>query len=572
MDFLPLILLLTLLPILVLSVFVLFAIRRARQSQRSLIRHEVELKRRMYELAVMKEVEERIGYSLDVPKIVSIITGSLRKLLPYSTVTSLLINETGKATFKCEIEESVGADFVAAVKEQMLSELARLTKVEAGRWRVEETVTGAVLSPDGPLKPLSAFNLPLDIGGKTVGLINVASAQSGVYGAEETNLLTRITQQASQALAKLQGVLATEKGKVVSLIASMAEGVIMTDRDTKLVVINPAAKAMLRITQDEVTIFDVVGSLTGKFDLRTRLEESIKSRKPLTQDELYLADKVLQVLVSPVKDGEDKILGSVVLFHDVTNEKRLERLRQDFTAMMVHELRAPLTAMKGTADTILRHPKELAGEKLGVSVRLIYDSSTQMLKLVGDLLDVAKIEAGKFEIIEETADLRPLLQEVLESFRPLAQSKGLTLEAVIDDDLPSTVDFDKMRISQVLNNLLANAFKFTVAGGIKLMAQVQGSEVVVSVRDSGEGIPHQDLPDLFNKFKQLETSRGGAGTGLGLVISKGIVESHGGRIWVGSELGQGSTFYFSLPLRSSTPVVSRGATSPGRFTRGGRSL
>lgn len=563
------------LPIFVLSVFVLFAVRSSRDSQKRLVHRELELSRKMYELAILKEVGERIGYSLDVEKIIDIITGSLRKLFPYSTSSFMLIAEDNKVIFKCDVEESINSEFVNDVKNRMLAALSALTEVDFSKSPIEEVVTGTILDEDNKLPVSSFFNIPLVIKERVVGLINITSIKGGLYKEEEMTILYRITKQASDAVSKLQIVLETEKGKVVSMVSSMADGVIMTDKDTHLVVINPAAKEMLNIQKEEVTIFDVIDSLTGKFDLRTRIEESIKKEKLLIHDELYIADKVLQVLVSPVKDREEKTLGSVVIFHDITNEKQLERLRQDFTAMMVHELRAPLTAMNGTSDTILRHLSELSAEKLTGSVRLLHESSSQMIKLVNDLLDVAKIEAGKFEVIEESANLREVVTEAARVFDSLVSAKGLSLETKVAADVPAVLYFDRLRVSQVLNNLLSNALKFTNVGGITIEVKVSDSEVVVSVIDTGEGVSPEEIPTLFSKFKQLSKSERGMGTGLGLVISKGIVESHGGRIGVESRAGKGSVFYFTLPINESTSptkVSTAVSKNNGRFNRAGKAL
>lgn len=562
---------LSFLPIFVLSLFVLFAIRRTRESEKRLIRRDLELSRKMYELAVLKEVGERIGYSLDVGKIIDIITGSLRKLFPYTTASSAVISD-GKVVFKCDVEESVNRGFINSVKEKIFSALAALG-VGLDGVGVDEVLTGTIL--DDEIKPgiLSYFNIPLVINGKIVGIINIASTKNGIYKEEETSLLYRITKHSADAVSRLYLVLETEKGKVVSLVSSMADGVIMTDKDTRLVVINPAAKRMLNIEKETATIFDVIESLTGKFDLRTRIEESMRLEKLLIHDELYIADKVLQLLVSPVKDNAGKTLGSVVIFHDITNEKQLERLREDFTAMMVHELRAPLTALRGTSDTMMRHLKELTPEKIENSLRLLRDSSTQMLGLVNDLLDVAKIEAGKFEVAAEPANLNQVITDVVTSFKSLALEKGIDLETEISPSLPEAVYFDRFRISQVLNNLLSNALKFTNVGKITVSAKREGDgKILVAVADTGEGIPQEQLSSLFNKFKQLEVTSGRSfGTGLGLVISRGIIESHGGRFWVDSKVGQGSTFYFNLPV-SMAALESGSKSQKNRFFKGGKML
>ena len=174
---------LSFLPISVLSVFVLFSIRRSRESQRRLVHREQELSRKMYELAILKEVGERIGYSLDVEKIIDIITGSLRKLFPYSTSSSMLISEDNKVIFKCDLEESVSSEFVNGVKGKMLAALSALTGNDftSSKAKIEEVVTGTIIDEENESPNTSFFNIPLVINEKVVGIINITSTKGGLY-------------------------------------------------------------------------------------------------------------------------------------------------------------------------------------------------------------------------------------------------------------------------------------------------------------------------------------------------------------------------------------------------------
>src|SRR3989338_3357799 len=181
------ILLISWLPILVLSVFVLFAIRHARLTQRSLIRRDIELNRKMYELAILKEVGERIGYSLDVAKITDIITGSLRQLFTYSTSASMLLIEEKRIVFKCDVEQSVGRGFVSDVRGRMLAALSALTETNFARWKIEEIVAGAIVDDDNKMPVASFFNIPLVINKEVAGLINISSTEAGLYKEEEMN-------------------------------------------------------------------------------------------------------------------------------------------------------------------------------------------------------------------------------------------------------------------------------------------------------------------------------------------------------------------------------------------------
>jgi signal transduction histidine kinase len=288
--------------------------------------------------------------------------------------------------------------------------------------------------------------------------------------------------------------------------------------------------------------------------------------------------RFLQILISPVKDETKSYLGAVVLFHDITKEKELEKMREDFTSMMVHELRSPLTGIKSIAGLLTNDKVKGDNQKFEQFVRLISTNSQDMLELVNDLLDVAKLESGKFQLLKKVGDIGAVIQTRVDSFKTLAEQGTITLTAKIDPKTPKTLEFDEHKIVQVFNNFISNAIKFTRTGGTIVVAAFVLSEnkdlaqevveqklvwpgihrgvqftqpvLVVAVTDSGLGIPPAQIQMLFNKFVQLENAAKSEkkGSGLGLVISKGIIEAHQGKIGVFSEEGEGSTFYFTLPI------------------------
>lgn len=520
-----------------------------RQASQSL-----ELQQKVYQAQVLKEINERIGYSLDTGKIVDIITSSLGNLLEYDTVSYMVLEESGKVIFKCHVENTVNHEFVEQVKEKMLLSYSAILNREIKPSVVDESVTGNILDDNLKAEVESFFNLPVVISEKLVGIINVASVEKGRFGEGQASILYTITNQAAMAVSKLQAVLESEKGKLAAIIYSLADGVVMVNTNNQLLVSNPAIKKILGLEQDKaLTMFDVVDGLAGKVDIRTKIEQSLAEDKPIFVHEVILKDKALELTISPVKNSQGEKLGSSVVFHDITTEKSLDKLRQDFTAMMVHELRAPLTAVRWSSESLLKNLSVANGAdqaKVKDTVVTIETASNNMLELVNDLLDVAKLEAGKFELNVQEYDLVGLIQEQAKVFRPQAEQKHLTLNVTSPEKY--LLKFDRVRIGQVLGNLISNAIKYTDSGQVEvnLAANAEKKEAVVSVKDSGIGVAREDLSQLFSKFKQLKSAdRSRKGTGLGLVVSKGIVEAHGGRIWAesaGESLG--STFYFSLPI------------------------
>lgn len=506
-----------------------------------------EDERRLYELAVVKEVSDRIGYSLDTAKIIEIITGSLGQLFPYSTVASLY-KQKEKIVFKCHLAESVGREFIKTVKEKMCSSLAALTGDIINQQEIDEGLTGLLVNENSDLIAQSFFNVPLVINEKVAGLINVASVQAGLYKEEEMTALYRITGHASEAVAKLENLLESEKGKITALLYSLSDGVIMTDRNNLLYVINPAAKRMLGLSVAP-TLYEIFKATASIIDLEKTLRQPAEENRALVGKEFLLRDQWLSLEVLPVKNIKDELLGTVVSLRDISTQKELEKIREEFTSMMVHELRAPLGIIRNTMAYLKERDKALKEKQKTVLLESAEQSAENLLKLVNDLLDNAKISAGKFQISKVSQDLKVVVEKVVQDFAGIAKEKNIKIETKLEKAILS---IDAGRIEQVMTNLISNAIKFSKDGGTILIKSQANSkqqrEILVTVEDEGIGIPKEKIGELFSKFQQVNLpKRSGEGTGLGLAICKGIVEAHGGKIWIESEEGKGTTVSFTLP-------------------------
>lgn len=514
-----------------------------------------ELQQKIYQIQVLKEIGERIGYSLDTNKIVEIITSSLGSLLEYDTVSYMVLqDQEEQLVFKCHVNNSVTHAFLDEVREKMLLSISAILNRDFKSELVDESVTGNILDDNLKVSLKSYFNLPVVIGEKLVGLINVGSQVSGQYGDAQASILYSITNQAATAVSKLQAVLESEKGKLVAVINSMTDGVVMVDMHNQVLVSNPAVRSLLEIAGgQDTTMYDVVDALAGKVDVRTKIDQAIDTKSPIVISGVQLRDHMVELTITPVRSQQGDQLGAAVVFHDVTTEKDLEKLRQDFTAMMVHELRAPLTAVRWSSESLGKlavpgavvEPKKIEETALTISA-----ASRNMLELVNDLLDVAKIEAGKFDLNLQEYDIVAIIKEQLLTFKALAEQKRLQLSDTLPDKF--VLKCDKVRISQALENLLSNAIKYTDSGQVMVTLAIdqQNKKATVAVKDSGVGVSREDISQLFSKFRQLKnTDNARKGTGLGLVVSKGIVEAHGGQIWAESAGdNMGTTFYFTLPL------------------------
>lgn len=240
----------------------------------------------------------------------------------------------------------------------------------------------------------------------------------------------------------------------------------------------------------------------------------------------------------------------------IENERvRINEQRDDYVAMMVHELRSPLSVIKGSADLVIKEEAALSADQKYTLLSQIFESASDLLAIVNDILDVSKIESGRFEIKKTQGSLNRVLKGEVDYYTALAHEHELNFESALDDKIPE-FKFDEDRLKHVLNNLLSNAIKFTPKGGKIIVSSflTNDSTALVSVSDTGKGVPDFMKNKLFNKFVQMENrmSSDEKGTGLGLVIAKGIVEAHGGQIWVEDNTPQGAKFMFTVPFENGS--------------------
>jgi two-component system phosphate regulon sensor histidine kinase PhoR len=273
--------------------------------------------------------------------------------------------------------------------------------------------------------------------------------------------------------------------------------------------------------------------------------------------------------VAAVRAGETS--GAVVVLHDITELRKLERVRRDFVANVSHEFRTPLTAIQGFAETLLAGAMNDPQNRERF-LEIIVEHSRRLARLTEDLLMLSKMDADRLELEIRRVSVAQLIESCMETSRHRAAEKEIEISVKPFNGLPDVAG-DRRRLAEVLQNLLDNATQYTLSRGrIVVSAEVRGTEVVFTVADTGIGIPTADQPRIFERFYRVDAarSREAGGTGLGLSIAKHIVEVHGGRIWVESEVGRGSRFHFSVPIygpeRATRPTPA--GTAPRATGRG----
>jgi len=362
---------------------------------------------------------------------------------------------------------------------------------------------------------------------------------------DEIGELATAFNQMGRQLKFNMNALSQEKEQLTSILSSMADGVITFNRDGTILITNPPAEMFLRYWYYEQGIgsenTDAVPSeVMELFQLAVNTEKE-------QVGEISAQGRTWVIIVSPLYNKRF-IRGAVAVVRDMTEERKLDKLREDFIANVSHELRTPISMLQGYSEAIVDDIAQTDEEKKEMA-KVIYDESLRMGRLVNELLDLARMEAGHILLTVESIEIEPYLNRVIGKFHGLAKEKGIDLLVEIDTN-ESVFRFDPDRIEQVLTNLIDNAIRHVPeSAAIKISGRMDDRGLYIEVNDQGPGIPEEDLPFLFERFYKADKSRtrGVSGTGLGLAIAKNIIEAHRGIISVKSKLGQGTTFSFFIP-------------------------
>ena len=377
----------------------------------------------------------------------------------------------------------------------------------------------------------------------------------GVLAARFNDMAERIRQLRQTDLGKV--LIAQQTAEAV--VDSLYDPVIVTDGDGRVQRINRAAEPLFGL--EATVIGRPIDEVTNDPRLSMAVLDVLESQKTVASEESAAvvalvvdgAERAFRQRATPMRDAENRLVGAVLLLEDITHLREIDRLKSEFIAGASHELRTPLTTLQMGIHLLLEAPAaDLSARQLEL-LTMCRDDATRLDTLVKDLLDLSRIESGR-----ESPQLVPvspsaLLTEAVKPLRPQADAKHISLQIGAAAGLPDVLA-DRGQVERVIANLVINAIRATAPGGeIHVSAAGRQGYVTISVRDTGRGIPHDYLAKVFEPFVQVPNAPAG-GAGLGLSISRRIVEAHGGQITVRSELGQGATFAFTLPVAPSVPA------------------
>lgn len=399
-----------------------------------------------------------------------------------------------------------------------------------------------------PLRQLTATTAKM-AGGDLSARVTVSSRDEvGVLAAEYNRMAERIRQLRSSDLGKLVVAQQTTEAAIDSLY----DPVIVTDAESRVTKLNPAAE---EIFGSEIqNTGKHVGEVARDSRIASAVAEAIELQRPVAGEGVSSvlplgvdgSQRAFRLRTTPMRDNEKHLLGAVTLLEDITHLREIDRLKSEFIATASHELRTPLTSVQMGVHLLLEGALGELTDKQNEVLQACRQDCERLDKLMRDLLDLSKIEAGESQPELAPISARELLTGAAEELRPQVETKGLKLKMDLSKDLPR-VNVDRTQVERVISNLVINALRHTKEGEIRISAEPRNNNLAVSISDTGSGIPNEYLPHIFDKFVQVPDAPTG-GAGLGLPISKSIIEAHGGQISVQSQLGGGTTFTFTLPL------------------------
>lgn len=523
-----------------------------------------ENRKRLSELAALNELSKSIGTLFNFEETLYSIVGLVTKMLRSDSGAIILFDHKEKLLRAVKPAFNLN-DF------QVRDLRLRSDEGTAGEAFCKGVVvlsnqldepTKAILSRAKITGIKSTITAPLRIKSQTLGVIQVYSSKEKNFHSTDTKLFAILAAQAAVVVnsSYMYREIEEERKKDAALLSSIGEGVLAVDAQGKIILLNASGEQATGYLQEELMGNTFLQTI-GMWDKDKKIiEESngpirkvLTDGKTIAQEDIYLKrhDGTLfpaYLSVAATRDADDKIIGAIVIFRDITKELEVEQMKQELISIATHELRTPITGIKGYLDMILEGDAGELNPDLKDLITEVAKINQRLADLIDDLLNVGRIEQGRIEVKPVPMDLGKLIEDVVSELQIQAKDKSLELK-YSKIDLPQ-VKADQERTRQILINLIGNAVKYTLKGSVEVSTEKKDKEIVIHVKDTGLGMSVEGQKKLFDKFYRVKTDKTRAitGTGLGLWITKSLVEKQGGKIWVDSTEGKGSTFSFSLPV------------------------
>lgn len=519
----------------------------------------VSLEKKKAELEALRSLSVELTGVLDIKEAIRVFSTYLSELLDFSVAVYVITNleEDGGLAYMTYLNEEVSEDCLNVIKKNLLKYLAKQPKTKLGKAiniikNIKSYIFGSKLNNTKNFELKQEVIYPLMVGSEILGVIQIVSCRDD--GAVDVNkdLVDAMLTNFSLAISRLQTIARSQNSKTGSLIESLSDGVVMFNSEKNIVLINPRARKYMDFSAENPSLNDIY-AVFEKIDFADKINLALLEGKIFHIDEAVLSEYYYEIFVIPVKDMYDKIVGGAIILHDVTAFKKIDKIKTEFVSVASHQLRTPLTAIKLFTDMLVRGEVGKLNKDQTEYLHNIYESTERMVHLVNDLLNVTRMESGKLRTTPEPTVLKDFVKAIIVEAKPLAKSKKVKIDFISDNDL-TKIPLDQNLMRQVIHNLLVNAVRYSKIDGGKIIVEVKRKDknlFLITVKDNGIGIPGKMQGRIFEKFFRADNAIKSVteGTGLGLYVSKMIVESSGGKVWFESKKNKGTCFFVEIPVK-----------------------
>lgn len=520
-------------------------------------------------------VTHEIATNLDLDRVAqSALDGALNTTGVDTGVLLLLDRESGRlfswASAGWEVKvvelESLPSEWTEGWRDKLITPIDNVAILPPAEWRsalnVPSTAAALIIAPivaNGEFYGLLALGSQQANHFTINDVTSVKAIVTQVAGVTENAEIYRLINRQAQELGGMLRYQQEEASKSQAILESIADGVVVNNPQSGVILVNPAAERILNKSRNNlintdvrhlIEAFDDPGRTAALAAIEQMLAQAnTPSQIKVTSAMLEMDNRVISAHMAPVIARHDEFLGVVTILRDITKEVEADRAKSEFISTVSHELRTPMTAIKGYTDLIYGGAVGPLNDNQKHFLNVIKNNTDRLIALINDLLDISRIETGRVRFEPAPVKLGEIVADVVEAMAAHAEERGLALAYEVDAGLPEVMG-DRDRLYQVLTNLVGNAINYTPEGSVTVEVANVGMAVQISVRDTGIGIKAEDVGRIFDRFYRADDPivQEASGTGLGLPIVKMFVEMHGGRVWVDSEKGKGSAFTFILPV------------------------
>jgi signal transduction histidine kinase len=531
-----------------------------------------ELQQKYKEVDVIRDLTQNLSTSLDPVTIMRYVADAIQYMFPDVTLSYTVTPykeayEKEKHVYVLS-RDAIGPqtqETIANCMKQDIEKCPDIRKMKAfsrdDQFRFHTTKKKGTYAEEHV--PRSCEILPMVVPGVLNGIIHASASDLKRFDSKTQDIITAIIKNAIMTVSRINNLLESEYARLRDFVHSMADGILRFTNDNRIIVANPAFLSMTQLTdkatleQVRVLITACIRRETGDshFEFQDEINQILSGKKTEFHHQAYIYEKGYDIILASVRDDEGQISGGVLILHDITHMKEIDKMKTEFISLASHQLRTPLAAMRWFIEMLLGGDiGELLPEQKEI-ITNVYQSNERMILLVNALLNISRIESGRMVIDPTPTDIPGLISSVIQEVQQGAELKDISIQTKYADVVPP-VSVDPRLIRHVYTNLLTNAIKYTPPKGtITVELTVHKNTIQSKVQDSGYGIPKKDHKRIFQKFfraqniQKMETD----GTGLGLYLAKMIVQASGGEIWFESTEGKGSTFYFTIPIGGTKP-------------------